>query len=273
MVPLMMLVRPPIPCESLALRGLTRMTGTETGRMSASTIAGLLHKPGQSTFLNPALMAMNVLEFDVAEAILAELAPLADEVRAMELDDTVFDLSGGLRLYNQRPTDWKSDICWLSNADESAYWWFDSLFRRLKLDEAVKPFVAHDSQIRLYSGFFVTRSRCTAHDMHHDWLTPDNTAFTVMAPLTHNACAMGLAYRSVHGDEREYRYRLGKGVAFGSGFLHSTATGELDERAVFLSLTFGTDRMDEWDTIERTAGRQGRFFCQPDGVFRHVGGN
>ena len=35
---------------------------------------------------------------------------------------------------------------------------------------------------------------------------------------------------------------------------------------------FGTDRMDEWNTIERTAGRQGRFFCQPDGVFRSIGG-
>lgn len=234
-------------------------------------MAGLLHKPGQSTFLNPALMAMNVLEFDMPDAILAELAPLADAMRAMEANDTIYALPGGVRLYNQRPSGWKSDICWLSNADEAAYRWFETLFRRLKLDEAVAPFVAHDSQIRLYSGFFVTRSHCTAHDMHHDWLTPENTAFTVMAPLTDNACAMGLAYRSVHGDEREYRYRMGKGVAFGSGFLHSTATGSLDERAVFLSLTFGTDRMDEWETIEKTAGRQGRFFCQPDGVLRKIG--
>ena len=236
-------------------------------------MAGLLRKPGQSTFLNPALMAMNVLEFDMPDAILAELASLVQSVRAMESDDTVYALPGGVHLYNQRPTDWKSDICWLSNADEAAYWWFESLFRRLKLDEAVAPFVAHDSQIRLYSGFFVTRSHCTAHDMHQDWLTPENTAFTVMAPLTPNACEMGLAYRSVHGDEREYRYQMGKGVAFGSGFLHSTATGRLDERAVFLSLTFGTDRMDEWETIEKTAGRQGRFFCQPDGVLRKIGGS
>lgn len=240
--------------------------------MTSSIMTGLLHKPGQSVFLNPSLMARNVLEFDVPQAILDELAPLAEAARTMEEDKATYTLPGGQKLYNQRPAAWKSDICWLSNADEATYWWFDGLLRRLRLDEAVAPFVAHDAVIRLYSGFFVTRSRCEAHDMHRDWLTEGNTAFTVMAPLTPNACAMGLAYVSVRGEEREYRYRMGKGVAFGSGFVHSTAIGRLDERAVFLSLTFGTDRMDEWKTIERTAGRQGRFFCQPDGVFRSIGG-
>lgn len=235
-------------------------------------MAGLLHKPGQSTFLNPALMAMNVLEFEVPDAILAELAPLADAVRAMEANETVYALPGGVRLYNQRPPGWKSDICWLSNADEAAYRWFETLFRRLKLDETVAPFVAHDSQIRLYSGFFVTRSHCDALDRHYDWFTEQNCAFTTMIPLTANAAGMGLTYETVQGPERYYAYRQGKGIAFGAGFYHSTAVGHLDERAVFLSLTFGTDRMDEWEMIEKTAGRQGRFICQPDGVFRTIGG-
>ena len=235
-------------------------------------MAGLLHKPGQSTFLNPALMAMNVLEFEVPDAILAELASLADAVRAMEANETVYALPGGVRLYNQRPPGWKSDICWLSNADEAAYRWFETLFRRLKLDETVAPFVAHDSQIRLYSGFFVTRSHCDALDRHYDWFTEQNCAFTTMIPLTANAAGMGLTYETVQGPERYYAYRQGKGIAFGAGFYHSTAVGHLDERAVFLSLTFGTDRMDEWEMIEKTAGRQGRFFCQPDGVFRTIGG-
>jgi hypothetical protein len=265
----MALARLSLPCKSSPCAiFLAHWTGT--GTMTSSIMAGLLHRPGQSAFLNPALMAMNVFEFDVPQAILDELAPLAQAARTMEEDKATYALPCGQRLYNQRPPGWKSDICWLSNADEAAYWWFDGLFRRLKLDEAVAPFVAHDSTIRLYSGFLVTRSRCEAHDMHHDWLTGDNTAFTIMAPLTANACNLGLAYRTIRGDEREYRYSMGKGVAFGSGFLHSTATGQLDERAVFLSLTFGTDRMDEWETIEKTAGRQGRFFCQPDGVFRTI---
>lgn len=240
--------------------------------MSASTINGLLRKPGQSTFLNPALMAANAFEFDVPADILEELAPLTAALRAMEENATLYALPEGLRLFNQRPPRWKSDICWLSNADEAAYWWFDSLLRRLKLDEMVAPFVAHDSQIRLYSGFFVTRSHCDALDRHYDWFTAQNCAFTTMIPLTPNAAGMGLTYETVRGPDRHYAYRLGRGIAFGAGFRHSTAIGHLDERAVFLSFTFGTDRMDEWETIERTAGRQGRFFCQPDGVFRTIGG-
>ena len=195
-------------------------------------------------------MAMNALQFEVPDAILAELAPLADAVRAMEANETVYALPGGVRLYNQRPPGWKSDICWLSNADEAAYRWFETLFRRLKLDETVAPFVAHDSQIRLYSGFFVTRSHCDALDRHYDWFTEQNCAFTTMIPLTANAAGMGLTYETVQGPERYYAYRQGKGIAFGAGFYHSTAVGHLDERAVFLSRTFGTDRMDEWGMIE-----------------------
>lgn len=89
--------------------------------MTSSIMTGLLHKPGQSVFLNPSLMARNVLEFDVPQAILDELAPLAEAARTMEEDKATYTLPGGQRLYNQRPAAWKSDICWLSNADEASY--------------------------------------------------------------------------------------------------------------------------------------------------------
>ena len=45
---------------------------------------------------------------------------------------------------------------------------------KASLSPLVAPFVPHDREIRLYAGFFVTRSRCEALDMHCDWLTEGN---------------------------------------------------------------------------------------------------
>ena len=48
---------------------------------------------------------------------------------------------------------------------------------------------------------------------------------------------------------------------------HATAAGEAAQTTVLASFTFGTDRMDNWPAISRTAAHQGAFYRQPDGVF------
>ncbi len=235
--------------------------------MPAQAIPGVLHVPGQPRFLNAALMAPNVFECDMPDAIIDELAPLAIETRRMEEKGARYTLSNGVRLYNERPSGWSSDICWLSHADEPAYDWFEDVFHRSGVGPMIAPFVPHDREIRLYAGFFVTRSSCSALNMHCDWLTQDNQAFTLMAPLTANTGGLGLTYESVRNERPTLTYRLGKGIVFGTDFRHSTAIGELDERAVFLCFTFGTDRMEHWPQIARTAAMQCDFLRQPDGTF------
>lgn len=228
----------------------------------------VLRQPGNATFLNARLMAVNALEIAVPDDVLAELAEPATEVRAMEAAGQTCSLRNGVRLHNAVPAGgWRSDIRWLSHADVPSYRWFETYFERLKLAETVAFFVPHDAAIRLYAGLFVTRSRCDALDMHHDWATAGNEAFTVMIPLTANAERMGLAYEDARGARRTYDYRMGRGIVFGSNFLHSTAIGRLPERAVFLCMNFGTDRMEHWPELALTTGTQARFHCRPDGVF------
>lgn len=228
---------------------------------------GVIQKPGEPYFLNPALMTLNAFEIDMPDDLVSELAPLALESRAMEQNQGRFQLSNGVALYNERPRHWRSDICWLSHADEQAYFWFEATFQRLGLATLVAPFVPHDREIRLYAGFLVTRSRCDALDMHCDWLCEDTEAFTLMAPLTANASDMGMTYDTLLGKQRDLTYRLGKGLVFGPRFRHSTAVGQLDERAVFLCFNFGTDRMDNWSRIGATTAKQCDLLRQPDGTF------
>lgn len=127
------------------------------------------------------------------------------------------------------------------------------------LAEKVAPFVRHDRDIRLYAGFFVTRSQCEALDMHCDWATEETDAFTLMAPLRPNGSDLGRTYDTVRGTRRTLTYRLGKGLVFGPKFFHSAAVGKLDERAVFLCFNFGTDRMENWPTISKTVAMR----CDP----------
>lgn len=223
--------------------------------------------PGQPHFLNTAMLAPNVFEIDIADALIDELAPLALETRQMTDSGSRCALSNGARLYVERPAHWDSDICWLSHADEPSFAWFDDIYRRTGLAELVAPFVAHDRDLVLYAGFFVTRSSCRALNMHCDWQTHNTEALTLMVPLTPNAGDLGLTYETVRKDRPTYRYALGKGLVFGPHFLHSTAVGDLDERAVFLCLNFGTDRMDNWPQISRTTGDQCDLLRQPDGTF------
>lgn len=228
---------------------------------------GVIQKPGEPYFLNPALLALNAFEIDIQAELLDELAPLALESRKMEKYRGRFRLSNGVKLYNERPRHWSSDICWLSHADEAAYHWFEEIYRRMNLSALVAPFVPHDREIRLYAAFLVTRSRCKALDMHYDWLTEESEAFTLMAPLTANASDMGMTYETVVGGQRNLTYRMGKGLVFGPRFRHSTAVGQLNERAVFLCFNFGTDRMDNWREISRTTATQCELLRQPDGSF------
>lgn len=228
---------------------------------------GILYKDGQGHFLNARLMALNALEIDIPQTLISQCEGLMPDVRRVTARGETIDLPGGLRLSAETPKTWRSDICWLSHEDEVSFGFFENLFDRLGLAHTVATFVPHDRTIRLYAGFFVTRSRCDAIDLHCDWQTRDNHAFTLMAPLTGNCGELGLTYRTARGEERDYTYRLGKGLVFGTQFVHSTAVGRSAERSVFLCLNFGTDRMEHWPDLARTTGNQGNLHRRPDGMF------
>jgi len=229
--------------------------------------ADVLHAPGQRRFFNPALAAFNALEIDVPASLAERLRPLVPALREMDQGGKQHELAPGLTVNVVRPPEWGSDICWISQANEATYAFFEGLMHELRLPEIVAPFVPHDREIRLYSGFFVTRSHCDELYYHVDWATNGNIAFHLMCPISENCQELGYVYRTARGEQRERRYAPGKAMLFGDGFEHSTGLGRTAERSVFLSMALGTDLPEYTEAVESMSSRQGPFFRRADGRF------
>ena len=206
-------------------------------------------------FINRDLLAPNVLTVPVDPAIVDEFAGLAA------------DYSDRTRYHVASPP-WSSDIVWVSANDEETFVRFQSAFDRLGVATHVEPYLDLDRGVRLYCGFLVIRSRCAAANFHCDWEKTNNEAFTLITPIGSEHEDFGLLYRRLDGETAEYAYRRGEAIILGDHFSHSTKPGASPEPVALLSFTFGTDRMEHWDKIALTAGRQSDLFRLPDGRFQ-----
>ena len=204
-------------------------------------------------FLNEELQAPNVLKVAIDPAVARELLPMLER----------------RRLYSKAPA-WRSDVKWLSARTERDFARFQSVFERLDIARHVEPYLDLDRAVRLYSGFFVVRTRCAEPDFHLDWRDANNEAFTLLTPLTENSEGFGLLYKRTDGSIGEYEYKLGEGLIVGDNFVHSTKPGASAEPVILLSFTFGSDKMEHWQNISRTAARQGLLVCRPDGTFERL---
>jgi|UniRef100_A0A7S3BZD8 hypothetical protein len=177
--------------------------------------------------------------------------------------------------------------CWVSVDDRPAYDAFDSLFKRMGLPQMLSPIVGKNCGVRLYSAFYVVRSRCAGHNFHTDYAPEAGmNAMTLITPLcdydetesfqlSYVAHQGGLRNRGSldEGDPgseiRRYEYRKGRAIVFGSKFMHSTepGSGRGGEPHAYLCFTLGTTDQASWPTIERTLGTQSRVVVQPDGAF------
>lgn len=205
-------------------------------------------------FINDELLALNVLTVPVDHAIAAEFEPLAREF---------FD---GSRFESVKPP-WDSDVQWVSGRTEDAFGLFQSAFDRMKVAQWVEPYVDYDDQIRLFGGFLVLRSACATPSFHVDWLDGNNNGFTMLTPITDNSDGFGLVYKKLSGEAGEYSYRLGEALVIGSNFVHSTAPGRSERPVALLSFTFGSDKMEHWDSLAATASNQSSLYRRSDGVF------
>jgi hypothetical protein len=208
-------------------------------------------------FVNEELGAPNVLKVPIDLQTVKQLGALATPDTAA-------------RRFFSRAPQWHSDVRWLSPRSESDFGEFRRLFEQLGVARYVEPYVDFDRGIRLFNSMLIVRSRCDAPDFHTDWRDNGNEGFTMMAPLSGPVSGFGLLYKKVDGSIGEYEYKLGEALIFGDDFLHSTKPGRSDEPVVFLCFNFGTDKMEYWPRIERTAGRQALLTCRPDGRFHRI---
>jgi hypothetical protein len=208
-------------------------------------------------FINQDLIAPNVMTVAVDQIIVSQFLPIA---RKLDMDEDFAVV---------RPP-WASDIRWISASSPEMFQHFEEAFRRLGIAAHVEPYLDLDREVRLYAGFLVIRGACSEPNFHTDWDRANNEAFTLIAPVSDNAQGFGLLYRKLNGEIGEYDYAPGEAIIFGDHFIHSTRPGQSAEPVVLLSFTFGTDKMQHWDRIARTAGYQSRLVRRPDGEFVSV---
>jgi len=184
--------------------------------------------------------------------------------------------------FSQKVT-WNSDLLWVSVDDRPAFAKFEQLFQRMRLPEHFASVVPHRAVLRLYSAFFVVRSRCDAPNWHTDYWPPVGTdALTLITPLRDfdETDSFQLRYQSHQqpparggaaggggggggadggadgGEVRRYAYQKGRAIVFGSRFEHTTEVGSGRDGQVhaYLCFTFGTDQQQRWGEISRTLG-------------------
>lgn len=217
-------------------------------------------------WIDPDFLAPNVREVEIDGDVIAQMQPFVEELQAAPPVPGDIELQG-MRFFHRGRSDWRSDVGWISAGDETCHAFFEDLFARTGIADRMAPHIAYDREIRLYSGFFVTRSHCAAADFHVDWTKGNNQGFTFLGAASANAGEIPLVYRTLLGGIREYGYPYGKGVVFGDHFRHSTGPGDADKLTVLLCFNFGTDRMTDWPVLERDCALQSRLHRRPDGVF------
>ena len=221
-------------------------------------------------WLSREFLAPNVMEIDIDNDVFASAFDLVPEIQQVEAGPEAITLASGLH-FNvlSMSSTWSSDMLWIAQDDIRTYEFFEKLFRASGISRHVADRIDFEGFLRLYSGIFVTRSRCEKADMHVDYVEGNNDAFTFIMPLTQNCSEMGLSYINARGEVAEYAYRYGKGLIYGDHFQHSTMPGQTNQRCVLLAFMFGTNKMKNWQNIAVTAAHQGGLHCQPDGTFIH----
>ena len=208
-------------------------------------------------FFNPDLRVFNAMTADVDQNIVREFLPLCSG----ELDKSRFDV------VTPSAEKWNSDISWISAATPESFRLFESAFHRLGIPELVRDYLTVEHGVRLYFGSLIIRSRCTQPYFHVDWDRVNNEAFTMITPLAGSASEFGLLYETFDKKVAEYAYKPGEAIVFGDHFRHSTKPGQTGEDVALLCFEFGSDRMDFWDSIFASMGKQSLLFQKPDGSF------
>jgi hypothetical protein len=217
----------------------------------------IARRPRVEKFVNEEMAAPNVLRVPIDLAVTRRVGRFPRS------------RIGRLKYYSKGPT-WRSDIRWYSPRFEHSFHRFRSIFDDLDVARHVEPFVDLAEEVRVFNCFLLVRSKCEEANFHLDWRDANNEAFTLITPLTDNFSGFGMLYKRLDGSIGEYEYKLGEAIIFGDDFVHSTKPGVADEPVVLLCFNFGTDKMEHWPNIARTAARQSLLVRRPDGQFQRL---
>tara|TARA_Y100001968_G_scaffold315463_1_gene342093 strand:+ start:254 stop:967 length:714 start_codon:yes stop_codon:yes gene_type:complete len=211
-------------------------------------------------FFNKKLNVNNALEVDFSLEKFKEL----EIIKSSYIWGTNKDIFSPDKFLSIKPN-WGGDMEWISSNNRNTYNLFLQGFEELGLSKLLKDIIEYQDQIRLYAGFFLKRSS-SKKNFHCDWRGElQNNAFTLITPLYQEEDALHLLYSDISGEERKYKYQIGKGIIFGSDFYHSTEAGKSSNSSILLCFQFGTDLSKYNRGIYKAMGTQTSFMILPDG--------
>jgi len=177
------------------------------------------------------------------------------------------------------PGGWSSNLAWVSADDVHTWESFNTLFHGLGLHDTFMPIVGSESNLTLYAGYYMVRTRGTKPNWHVDY-APEvgQRGLTIITPIDTFAVdpsnedgQFQLLYKESDGDAppRRYTYERGKAIVFGAGFEHTSEPGaaaDLTAPHVYLCFCFGTDRQEHWPGIAKTLdGYQAKWLSMSNG--------
>ena len=157
-------------------------------------------------------------------------------------------------------------LLWISNNNTQTYNIFKSFMSELDVMEDIRSLVDCEDQIEVYCGFFVVGNKMDRQTWHKDFLDGAN-GYTLITPLYELETSHGnLMYKDKSLNIKNYKYKVNEAIIFGDGFEHATEPySKTDELRVMLSFTFGTDKIEYWDTLKETIGEQSNYMILPCG--------
>lgn len=160
----------------------------------------------------------------------------------------------------------KAPLFWLSSNTENTYRIYQNFFHSLNVANDIKLLVDCQKEIVMYCGFLVVGNQALNPLWHVDYF-PGANAYTLITPLFELDSAHGnLLYESSDAQIKTYQYKLGEAIIFGDHFRHSTEPyNPAQSIRILVSLTFGTDKMEYWNILERTVGHQSNYVKLPCG--------
>lgn len=162
-------------------------------------------------------------------------------------------------------------LIWISNNNQHTYNIFKSFVDGLDIMDDIKTLVDFDDHIQVYCGFFVVGKKMDRETWHKDYFDGAN-GYTLITPLFELENTHGnLMYKDPSSNIKTYEYKMNEAIIFGEGFEHATQPyAQTENLRVMLSLTFGTDKIEYWNTLKETIGEQSSYMILPCG---HEKGN
>ena len=144
---------------------------------------------------------------------------------------------------------YRNNAIWYSPRNRETFEKYERIIKEIGLNDIFRGTWIDTEEVSILAMFFLVRNHCKSLNMHLDW--PDEVHSQILSVLfSVNEFGVHFAYTDVDGKEHKYKYEVGKGIAFGGGFWHSTDVGESDHDDILFNIYIGAaeipDDEDLW---------------------------